>query len=85
MQPGPHIERAESHAAEDTHCLGRAMEPQTKIWYQQCRLEDAMSEATLALETCEKLGLAKGVEDRRDLLREIGGARSNVYLKWAEP
>ena len=51
-----HIERAKAHAVNDAYNLGRAMDQQARIWYQQSRLEEAKAEASGALETFEKLG-----------------------------
>jgi tetratricopeptide (TPR) repeat protein len=51
-----HIERAKSYAADYPYDLGRAMQLQAGIWYQQQRLEDAKSEALRALEIYEKCG-----------------------------
>jgi tetratricopeptide (TPR) repeat protein len=65
------IERAQSHAVSDLYGLGRAMDLQARVLYQQGRLEDAKSEALRALETFEKLGAAKVAGACRDLLQKV--------------
>ena len=78
-----HIERAKSHTGDDAYLLARAMEMQIRIWYQQCRLEDARSEALRALEVSGGLGAAMLVGSCRELLRQIEEAitRSRVSGK----
>ena len=66
-----HIEQAKSHAVDDTYNLGCAMKLQARIWYRQCRHEEARSETLATLEIYEKLGAVEDVEDCKDLLREI--------------
>ncbi|KAF9787267.1 hypothetical protein BJ322DRAFT_1019720 [Thelephora terrestris] len=56
-----HIKQAKSHATEDKHCLGCAMETQAWIWYRQLRLENATSEVLHAIEILEKLGAVTDV------------------------
>jgi len=66
-----HIEHAKSHTVNSAYNLGRAMETQAGVWYMQCRLEEARSEALRALDIFEKLGVAKNVERCRMLLQDI--------------
>ena len=66
-----HIERAKPHAVGDTYCLGRAMEMQAEIWYQQCRFEDATSEALRALGIYEKVGATKDADDCKHLIQRM--------------
>ena len=68
-----HIELAKSHAVDGAlpYELARATEMQAQLWLQQLRLEDAKSEALHSLEIYEKLGVAEGVSDSKDLLQEI--------------
>ena len=66
-----HIEQAKSHAVDDTYNLGFAIELQARIWYRQCRLEDARCEALAALEVYEKLGAVRDVGKCREVLQEI--------------
>ena len=74
-----HIERAKSYTGENSYNLGCGMELQARIWYRQCRLEDARSEALRALEIYGKLGAEKDVGDCKGLLRQIEKAmRSRV-------
>ena len=64
-----HIERAKSHAIDDTFKRGCAMEWQAWIWYQQGRIEEAEAEAQRALDTYEKLGATRQLEQCRKSLR----------------
>ena len=70
-------ELAKSHAANESYELGRAMELQAVVWYQQPRLEDARLEALHALEIYENLGAAKDIERCRNLLQRIKKAMGN--------
>ena len=67
-----HVERATSHALVGEYLLGRVTELKARIWHQQGRFEEARSDVLCAKEIYEKLGLAEGVQDCRDLLQEIG-------------
>jgi len=75
-----HIERAKSHAANNAYYLGCAMELQAGFLYQQCRLEEARSEALRGVDVYEKVGAAKGVEDCRRLLQRIEETMKNGEL-----
>jgi tetratricopeptide (TPR) repeat protein len=66
-----HVEHAKSHAANDTHFLGLAMEEQAWVWCMQHRLEEAKSEALCAADFFDKLGAAKALGQCRELLRRI--------------
>ena len=66
-----HVEHTKSHAINRAYYLGCAMKLQAWVWYKQCRLEEAKSEALRAADIYDKLGAAKGVEDCRKLLRCI--------------
>ncbi|KAF9792102.1 hypothetical protein BJ322DRAFT_1102626 [Thelephora terrestris] len=66
-----HIDQAKSHAADDPLRLGRAMEWKAQIWYQQSQLEDALSEASGALETYEKLGASTDAVRCKGFLERI--------------
>ena len=67
----PYIEQAKSHAINDKYRLGRVMHLQALTWYLQGRLEEAKAEVLCALETYEKVGVAEGSGECRDLLKEI--------------
>ena len=67
-----HIERAKSHAVNNTYDLGRAMQMQTCVWYWQGRLEDAKLEAWRALEIFEGLGAAGPTQDCKNFLQNFG-------------
>jgi len=69
-----HIEQAKFHTVDDAYDLGRAMEMQAWILYQQGKPEEAMSEALSVLEIYGKLGVVKDVGNCRELLRRIDGA-----------
>ncbi|KAF9790833.1 hypothetical protein BJ322DRAFT_1104480 [Thelephora terrestris] len=62
-----HITQAKLHAADDTYCLGRAMEVQARILYRQKWLADAIPEAACAIETLERLGAVAGFDASRAL------------------
>ena len=66
-----HIERAKAHAIDDAYNLGRAMDQQAEIWYQQDRLEEAKAEILCALETFEKLGATADLPGSRSILQKI--------------
>ena len=66
-----HIERAESHTANNVYYLGHAIGLQAQLWYDQHRLEEARSEALRAADIYEKLGAVKDVELYRDFLQGI--------------
>ena len=66
-----HVKRAKSHAIDVPYGLGHAMRMQARIWYKQCRLEEAESEALCAADVFENIGAAKDVERCRTLAREI--------------
>ena len=68
-----HIERAKLHTTNSTYHLGCTMELQAKVWYRQDWLEEARSEALRAADVYERLGVAKDLEDCRELLRAIEG------------
>ena len=66
-----HIGRAKSHTADSAYLLGRAMEEQARIWYDQHKLEEARSAALHAVDVYGKIGAVKDVEECRSLLRKI--------------
>ena len=66
-----HLERAQSHAADNTYNLGLVMELQATVWYKQGRLEEARTEALCAADNYDKLGATDKMEDCRELLRKI--------------
>ena len=66
-----HVERAKSHTANSAYRLGRAVELQAGVLYDQHRLEEARSEALRAADIYERLGVAKNVERCGQLLRDI--------------
>lgn len=63
--------RAKSHAVNYTYLLGRAMQLQANIWYQQRRIEEANSEALAAADLLEGLGASQALEGCRALLQQI--------------
>ena len=72
-----HIEHAKALAVENAYNLGRAMDLQARIWYQQRKLKEAETEALGAFRTYEKLGAAKDLESCRALLQGIEKAMIN--------
>ena len=67
-----HIKQAKSHTVDNAYNLGRGMETQASIWYQQHQLKDARLEALGALEIYERLGATDNVGSCRELLEWIG-------------
>jgi tetratricopeptide (TPR) repeat protein len=65
------VELAKSHAVNDAHSLGRAMELQAGLYCRQRRLEEGKSEVLCAVGVFEKLGAAMDVERCRKHLRVI--------------
>ena len=65
-----YIQHAKLHAVNnhDPYILARAMELQARIWYRQCRFEEAKSEGLRAVDAFEKLGAAGDMERVRQLL-----------------
>ena len=76
-----HVGQAKSHAANNPYFLGHGMEMQAEIWFPQCRLEDAMSEAMGALETYERLGAAEDAGCCRELLQTIQRAMEHQPIQ----
>ena len=66
-----HVERAKSHAVDNTYHVGRAMELQAGLCHKHHRLEESRSEASRAADIFENLGAVKGMERCRELLRWI--------------
>jgi len=66
-----HVERAKLHAANYTYYLGRAMQLQARLWYEQRKFKEAKSEALRAAGVLEKLGAAQDLKGCRELLRWI--------------
>ena len=74
-----HVERAKSHAANDTYLLAQASLLQAQLWHEQEMFEEAKSEALRALNTFEKFGAAIDVENTRKVLKRIDHkVRGNV-------
>ena len=66
-----HVEQAKSHVGEEKYLLGRVTELHAQIFCTEGRPEDARSEILRAKGIYEELGLAKDVQDCRNLLQEI--------------
>jgi len=66
-----HIENAKSHTASGTYNLGRAMQLQANLWYDQDMFEKARSGALHAADIYEKFGAAQDLERCRELLQWI--------------
>ena len=71
------IELAKPHAANEPYKLGRVMELQAEVWYEQLRLEDAKLEALQALEIFEKVRAMKNAGHCRRILQKIEEAMKN--------
>ena len=66
-----YVERAKSHTANNTCNLGIAMELQAVVWCEQCRFEEARSEALRAADLYEALGIARSAEMCRTFAQVI--------------
>ena len=72
-----HIKKAQEHALDNKYYLGRVMEERARIWRRQGRHEDAVSEASCAIEIYCRLGVTKDIKRCTDLLRDIGLSMKN--------
>ena len=75
-----HVEQAKSHTTNATYLLGRAMQLQADIWYQQRRVEEAKSEALRAIDVFEGIGATKDVGVTRKLLQRIEDGVSELPI-----
>ena len=75
-----HIVQAKLRAVDKTYKQGRAMNVQAWIWYRQCRLEGARSEASGAVEIYGTLGAAWDVGACRELLKIIERAMESQTI-----
>jgi tetratricopeptide (TPR) repeat protein len=75
-----HIECARLHVVNDPYCLGCAMHLQAWLYYSQCRLEEAKSEALCTVNVFEKLGASRDVERCRELLQWIEEDMNNPVI-----
>ena len=75
-----HIEQAKSNTVDLTCNLGHAMKLQARIWYRQCRLEDARCEALGALEIFEKLGAVQAARKCEEVLQTIERATESHII-----
>ena len=66
-----HVERAQSHAIDNTYLLGRMMEVRVAIWCGEGRFEDAKSGVLGAAAAFERVGAARELERCRANLRRI--------------
>jgi tetratricopeptide (TPR) repeat protein len=73
-----HVEQAKKHAVDIPYSLGRAMETHAKIWHRQGRFEDAVSEASRAIEAFAKAGVEGDLGRCRSLLQEIQSSERMV-------
>ena len=67
------IQQAKSRAVNNAYNLARAVEMQARVYFRQCRFEDATSEGRRALEIYKKLGNISDAKDCTDLLQDIEG------------
>ena len=66
-----HVQRAKSHAVNDSYLLGRAIQLQAVVWHRGGRLEDAKSEILRAADAFERFGAARELETCRNILQNI--------------
>ena len=67
------IERAKSHAVGDAYLIGRATWLQAWFWFQRHKLEEAKSQALLAIDVYERIGATPDLEICKQLIRLIDG------------
>ena len=67
------IERAKSHAVGDAYLMGRAMWLQAWLWFRRHKLEEAKSQALLAIDIYEMIGAGSNLEICKQLIRLIDG------------
>ena len=72
------IERAKSHTVNNAYNLGRTVELQATLYYQQHKFSDATSEVLHALQIYSKLGALGDVEGCERLLRSIERRRNTT-------
>ena len=73
-----HVERAKSHAVNNTYLLARASLLQAMFWYRQHMFEEAKYESSHVLSVFEKLGATNDAERTRKLLGRVDrNARGN--------
>ena len=66
-----HVERAKSHAINNSYLLGRAMDLQARLLHHEGRFKEAKSEALRATDIYERAGATRDLEPCRTLLRDI--------------
>ena len=66
-----HIEQAKTYIVHGPYYIGRAMQVDARIQYQQGRLEDAMSKVSRAMEAFEKAGATEPLEMCGNFLQDI--------------
>ena len=66
-----HVQKARSNAVGDAFKLGRTMDLQAQVLYQQGRLEEGKAEILCAIESFEKLGATAELPGSRAILRNI--------------
>jgi tetratricopeptide (TPR) repeat protein len=72
------IENAKSHAVGDAYLIGRATWLQAWFWFQQHKLEEAKSQALLAVDVYERVGAAADLESCNQLVRLIDAQVSEL-------
>ena len=73
-----HAERAKLYAVNNPYSLGQVMMIQARVWWGQCKLEEARSEVLRAAEIFEKLGVSSSVETCRRFLERIQKGRDGL-------
>ena len=66
-----HVRRARSHAINSAHNMGRAMELQAQVWYDERKFKEAEFEALGATYIYEKIGATKDAEYCRAILQSL--------------
>jgi len=71
-----HLRHARSLAINNPYNLARAMQLQARIWDEQCKFEQAKSEALRAAEVFEKHGAVRDLRRCRQFLERIDSKRT---------
>jgi len=66
-----HVEQAKLHATNNTYSMGFAMELQARLWFGECRFEEAKFEALGAIDIFGKAGRMKDAGRCRKILKKI--------------
>ena len=73
-----YAQQAKLHVVDNPYNLGCAMLQQAEVWYHQCRLKEAKSEASCASKTFEGIGASMALKNCENLLHQIEREKSQI-------